>query len=93
LAGAASLQLECEGRIMMALVSATFRFQKIEPNPVNAAPTERGWQHLWSGIVKWLTEPIPFPAEWPVIDSQRERYNKEAELKSGKSDELEIDER
>jgi len=87
------LQLEIEDRIMMALVSATFPSQKIERNPIDPPPTERWWQHLWRGILKWLTEPIPFPGEWPVIDSQRERYNKEAELKSGKSDELEIDER
>ena len=77
----------------MALVSTTFRSQKIVPDPINPLPSERWWQHLWRGLMKWLTEPIPFPGEWPVIDSQRERYNKEAELKSGKSDELEIDER
>ena len=50
LAGAASkLQLEFEGRIMMALVSTTFRSQKMVPDPINPLPSERWWEHLWPG--------------------------------------------
>lgn len=31
----------------------------------------------WYCLIEWLTEPIPFPAQWPVLYDPWDDYNRE----------------
>jgi hypothetical protein len=60
---------------MLALIT---RPQTISENYSNRIErTLIGWkQRAWRCIIDWLTEPIPFPGQWPVSDQRQTRYNR-----------------